>query len=156
MAEKKRRGHHEGSVYFDVSRDRWVAAISVSPGKRKKFYFERKQDAIKKKNEALKDLELGTLATGEQRRLGEYLEDWLENVHKSKLRVGTYINYKKLMRYIVADLGDIWLQKLTPQQVQAFYAKKLDSKLSSKIVYNMHGVLHLECGALGAGVEKCL
>jgi hypothetical protein len=30
MAEKKRRGHHEGSVYFDTSRDRWVAAISVS------------------------------------------------------------------------------------------------------------------------------
>ncbi len=143
MAEKKRRGHHEGSVYFDTSRDRWVAAISVSPGKRKKFYFEKKQDAIKKKNEALKELERGTLATGEQRRLGEYLEDWLENVHKSKLRIGTYINYKKLIRYIVADLGDIWLQKLTPQQVQAFYAKKLDAKLSSKIVYNMHGVLHL-------------
>lgn len=143
MAKKKRRGHNEGSVYFDASRDRWVAAISVSPGKRKKFYFEKKQDAIKKKNEALKELERGTLATGEQRRLGEYLEDWLENVHKSKLRVGTYINYKKLIRYIVADLGDIWLQKLTPQQVQAFYAKKLDAKLSSKIVYNMHGVLHL-------------
>jgi integrase len=143
MAEKKRRGHNEGSVYFDASRDRWVAAISVSPGKRKKFYFEKKQDAIKKKNEALKELERGTLATGEQRRLGEYLEDWLENVHKSKLRVGTYINYKKLIRYIVADLGDIWLLKLTPQQVQTFYAKKLDAKLSSKIVYNMHGVLHL-------------
>lgn len=143
MAEKKRRGHHEGSVYFDASRDRWVAAISVSPGKRKKFYFEKKQDAIKKKNEALNELERGMLATGEQRRLGEYLEDWLENVHKSKLRVGTYINYKKLIKYIVADLGDIWLQKLTPQQVQAFYAKKLDAKLSSKIVYNMHGVLHL-------------
>jgi len=57
MAEKKRRGHHEGSVYFDASRDRWVAAISVSPGRRKKFYFEKKQDAIKKKNEALRDSE---------------------------------------------------------------------------------------------------
>jgi integrase len=72
MAERKRRGHNEGSVYFDASRDRWVAAISVSPGKRKKFYFEKKQDAIKKKNEALKELERGTLAIGEQRRLGEY------------------------------------------------------------------------------------
>lgn len=143
MSERKRRGHNEGSVYYDASRDRWVVAISVSPGKRKKFYFERKQDAIKKKNEALRELERGTLATGEQRKLGEYLEDWLENVHKSKLRIGTYINYKKLIRYIVADLGDIWLQKLTPQHVQAFYAKKLDAKLSSKIVYNIHGVLHL-------------
>ncbi len=143
MPEKKRRGHNEGSVYFDASRDRWVAAISISPGKRKKFYFEKKQDALKKKNEALRELERGTLATGTQRKLGEYLVDWLENVHKSKLRIGTYINYKKLIGYVVADLGDVWLQKLTPQRVQAFYSKKLDEKLSSKVVHDIHGVLHL-------------
>lgn len=143
MAEKKRRGHNEGSVYFDASRDRWVAAISIGPGKRKKFYFEKKQDAIKKKNEALRDLERGTLATGTQRKLGEYLVDWLDNVHKSKLRIGTYINYKKLIGYVAADLGDVWLQKLTPQRVQAFYAKKLEEGLSSKVVHDIHGVLHL-------------
>src|SRR5215469_14182988 len=123
MSERKRRGHHEGSVYFDASRDRWVAAISLSPGKRKKFYFGKKQDAIKKKNEALRELERGTLATGTQRKLGEYLVDWLENAHKGKLRIGTYVNYKKLIRYLVAGLGDVRLQKLTPEQVQAFYAK---------------------------------
>src|SRR5438132_13833042 len=105
MAEKKRRGHHEGSVYFDASRDRWVAAISISPGRRKKFYFEKKQDAIKKKNEASRELERGTLATGTQRRLGEYLAGWLENVHKSKLRIRTHINYKTLMGYVAADRG---------------------------------------------------
>src|SRR6266487_2109060 len=143
MTEKKRRGHHEGSVYFDASRDRWVAAISVSPGKRKKFYFEKKQDAIKKKNEALRELERGTLATGTQRKLGEYLVDWLDNVHKSKLRIGTYMNYKKLIGYMAANLGDVWLQKLTPQRVQAFYAKKLEEGLSSKVVHDIHGVLHL-------------
>ena len=143
MPEKKRRGHNEGSVYFDASRDRWVAAISISPGKRKKFYFEKKQDAIKKKNEALRELERGALATGTQRKLGEYIVDWLENVHKGKLRIGTYVNYKKLIKYIVTDLGDVWLQKLTPQRVQAFYAKKLEEGLSSKVVHDIHGVLHL-------------
>ncbi|GCF09327.1 site-specific integrase [Dictyobacter arantiisoli] len=140
---EKSRGHNEGSVYFDASRDRWVAAVSIAPGKRKKFYFEKKQDAIKKKNEALRELEKGTLATGTRQKLGEYLVDWLENVHKSKLRIGTYVNYKKLIGYVVADLGEIWLQKLTPQQVQAFYSKKLDGMLSSKVVHDIHGVLHL-------------
>ncbi len=48
------------------------------------------------------------------------LGDWLENVHKSKLRIGTYVNYKKLINYVIVDLGDIWLQKLTPQHVQTF------------------------------------
>jgi integrase len=143
MAEKKRRGHNEGSVYFDVSRDRWVAAVSIAPGKRKKFYFEKKQDAIRKKNEALRDLERGALVTGTQRRLGEYIVDWLENVHKEKLRIGTYVNYRKKVKYIVDGLGDVWLQKLTPEQVQGFLQKKLDEGLSSKTVHEIHGVLRV-------------
>jgi integrase len=138
-----RRGHNEGSVYFDTSRARWVAAISISPGKRKKFYFEKKQDALKKKNEALRELEQGTLATGSQRKLGEYLESWLEDVHRENLRISTYVKYKKLVKYIVADLGNVWLQKLTPEQVQKFYNKKRDDGLSSKTVHEIHGVLHL-------------
>jgi integrase len=143
MGEKKRRGHNEGSVYFDAGRNRWVAAVSISPGKRKKFYFEKKQDAVKKKNEALRELEQGTLATGKQQKLGEYLQDWLENVHKSRLRISTYVNYKKQVGYVVTELGEVWLQKLTPQHVQAFYAKKLGEGLSSKVVHDIHGVLHL-------------
>ncbi len=45
---------------------------------------------------------------------------------------------------MVADLGEIWLQKLTAQQVQRFYAKKLqEDKLSTKTVHEIHEVLHL-------------
>jgi integrase len=149
MAEKKRRGHNEGSVYYEESRDRWVAAVSIGPGKRKKFYFKTKQEALKKKNEALRELEQGTLATGSQRKLKDYLEDWIENVHKDKLRISTYVKYKKLIKYIVADLGDVWLQKLTPEQVRRFYTKMSTKKdkggrgLSSKTIHEIHGVLHL-------------
>src|SRR5438270_14063909 len=139
----KRRGHHEGSVYFDKSKNRWVAAITVETGKRKKFYFEKKADALKKKNEALRELEQGTLAVGGQRKLGEFLMNWLENVHKENLRVSTYVKYRKLAKYIVDELGEVWLQKLTPEQVQQFYAKKRKDGLSSKTVHEIHGLLHL-------------
>ncbi len=143
MGKQTRRGHSEGTVYYEPERDRWVAQITYETGKRKKYRFKTKQEAIKKKNEVLRELERGTLATGAQRKLGEYLEDWLENTHKSKLRLSTYRTYKKLIRHIKADLGEIWLQKLTPQRVQAFYAKKLEEKLSTKFVHEIHGVLHL-------------
>ena len=143
MVEKKRRGHNEGSVYYDKDKERWVAAISIAPGKRKKFYFEKKQDAIRKKSEALRELEQGTLATGAQRKLGAYLEDWLENVQKSKLRIGSYVAYKKWVRYLVAGLGEVWLQKLTSEQLQDFLQKKLDEGLSSKTVHEIHGVLRV-------------
>jgi integrase len=140
---QKRRGHNEGSIYYVPERDRWIAEISIRPGKRKKFYCKSKQEAVRKRNEALRELERGTLATGTQKRLGEYLIDWLENVHKSKLRIGTYVNYKKHVRYIVEGLGDVWLQKLTPEHVQAFLQKKLDEGLSSKTVHEIHGVLRV-------------
>lgn len=143
MSKKDRRGHNEGSIYYDASKDRWVVEVTIETGQRKKFRFKTKQEAVRKKNEALREIEQGTIATGSQRRLGEYLEDWLENTHKSKLRLGTYINYKKLVGYVVAELGNVWLQKLTPQQVQKFYSKKLDGGLSSKVVHEIHGVLHL-------------
>ncbi len=53
------------------------------------------------------------------------------------------MKYKKLIRYIAADLGEVWLQKLTPEQVQRFYTKKRKDGLFSKTVHEIHGVLHL-------------
>lgn len=150
MAEKKsQRGHNEGSVYYWKERDRWVAEISLGPGKRKKFLFKSKAEALKRKNDALHELEQGTLATGPQRKLKDYLEDWIENVYKDNIRISTYVKYKKSIKYIVVELGDVWLQKLTPEQVRRFYTKmgKEKSKgglgLSSKTINNTHGVLHL-------------
>ncbi len=139
----QRRGHNEGSIYYAPDRDRWVVEVSVALGKRKKFYCKTKQEAVKKKNEVLRELEKGTLANGPQRKLKNYLEDWLENVHKDNIRISTYVKYKKLVKYIVTDLGEVWLQKLTPEQVQRFYAKKRKDGLSSKTVHEIHGVLHL-------------
>ena len=89
------RGHNEGSVYYWKERDRWVAEISMGPGKRKKIYCKTKQEALSKKNEGMRELKQGTLATGPQRKLKDYLEDWIENVHKDKLRISTYVKYKK-------------------------------------------------------------
>ena len=67
----------------------------------------------------------------------------MENTHKSKLRLGVYLNYRKHVKHIVAGLGDTWLQKLTPQQVQSFLTKKLADGLSPKYVREMLGVLRL-------------
>ncbi len=143
MTENKRRGHNEGSIYYVPERDRWVVEVSTGPGRRKKFYCKTKQEAVKKKADVLRELEKGTLAGGPQRKLKDYLEDWIENVHKNNIRISTYVKYKKLIKYIVADLGDVWLQKLTPEQVQRFYTKKREDGLSSKTIHEIHGVLHL-------------
>ncbi len=143
------RGHNEGSVYYWEARKRWVAEITTSLGKRKKYTFKTKQEAQKKKNDALRELEQGALATGPQQKIKDYLENWIENVHRDNVRISTYVKYKKHIKYIVAELGDVWLQKLAPEQVRRFYTKlsarkdKGGRELSSKTVYEVHGVLHL-------------
>ena len=141
--KKPHAGHKEGSVYYVEARDRWVVEITSGMGKRKKVYCRTKQEAIRKRNEMLRELERGALVTGPQRKLGEYVTDWLENVHKGKIRLSVYLNYKKHVKHIVAGLGNVWLQKLTPQQVQGFVSKKLEEGISPKYVREMLGVLRL-------------
>lgn len=149
MARSGRRARGEGSV-FQRKDGRWVVQLELGDGKRKQYYVKTEKEGIKKLRQAQNELEQGTLATGPQRKLRDYLEDWIENIHKDKLRISTYVKYKKLVGYIADDgLGDVWLQKLTPEQVRRFYTKMGTDKtkggkgLSTKTVHEIHGVLHL-------------
>lgn len=83
------------------------------------------------------------MVTGPDVKLGAYLEQWLEEVQKPKLRVSSYVKYKKLIySYIEPTLGNIQLRKLTPQHVQSLYTKLMRRKLTAKTVHSVHGLLH--------------
>ena len=113
-----RRGNGEGSIYRRKSDGRWVGSLSLPDGTRKVFYGKKQSEVIAKLDEAANDLRRGMLAVGSTTTLQEYLENWLENVHKSTIRLSTYLNYRKLLNnYLVPGLGKVKLQKLTPQQV---------------------------------------
>ena len=134
----------EQSGFYDISSDgRWVGSLSLPDGTRKVFYGKKQSEVIAKLDEAANDLRRGMLAVGSTTTLQEYLENWLENVHKPTIRLSTYLNYRKLLNnYLVPGLGKVKLQKLTPQQVQVFYSQKMSDGLAPKTVNNMHGVLH--------------
>src|SRR5437016_13075890 len=109
----KRRGHHEGSVWYEANQDRWVASVTISPGKRKRVSCKTKQEAIRAKNELLRKANEGMLPTNEDRKLKDYLPEWLETVQKDKVRTSTYGKYKKLMTYVIEGLGEYTVQKIT-------------------------------------------
>ncbi|HLI06628.1 MAG TPA: tyrosine-type recombinase/integrase [Ktedonobacteraceae bacterium] len=139
-----RRGNGEGSVYRRKSDGRWVASLSLPDGTRKVFYGKKQSEVIAKLDAAANDLRRGMLTIGSHTTVQEYLENWLEKVHKPTIRLSTYLNYSKLVKnYLVPGLGKIKLQKLTPQQVQSFYSQKLSDGLTAKTVNNIHGVLHV-------------
>ncbi len=96
MPRSKRRARGEGSVYQRKD-GRWVVQLELGDGKRKFFYVKSEKEGIKKLRQAQHELEQGTLATGPQQKLKDYLEDWIEHVHKDKLRISTYVKYKRLV-----------------------------------------------------------
>jgi integrase len=138
-----KRGNGEGSIYRRKSDGRWVGSLSLPDGTRKVFYGKKQSEVIAKLDEAANDLRRGMLAVGSNTTLQEFLENWLENVHKPTIRLSTYLNYRKLLKnYLVPGLGKVKIHKLTPQQVQAFYSQKISEGLAPKTVNNIHGILH--------------
>jgi integrase len=142
MARQKRHGHREGSIYLRKD-GRWVAEITLEDGNRKQFYRKTRKEAFEALQKALHEQKQGILATGPQQTMKQYLDDWLENVHKPTLRDNSYILYRMLIsKHILPAIGHIQLQKLSPQQVQALYARKLQEGYAASTVRAIHRLLH--------------
>lgn len=142
MAKQKRRGHGEGTVFLRKD-GRWQASFIDNNGKRRYFYGLKQSEAIEKMRRAQEENRKGTLAKSTQQKLGEYLDQWLEMVHKQKIRVSSYVQYRMALdRHIIPLLGNIQLQKLTPQDIQNLYARKQKEGLRPASILIMHTVLH--------------
>jgi integrase len=82
--------------------------------------------------------------------LEEYLATWLASI-KHKVKPASFIRYEQVVRlHLIPGLGTIALAKLTAQQVQAFYAKRLDAGVTMSGVRSTHILLH---AALDAAVR---
>ena len=142
MTKPRRRAKGEGSIYQRKD-GRYVAEMTLEDGKRKQFYGKTQKEALEKLRKAQREQEQGILATGPQQTVKQFLEYWLEDVHKLKVRPGTYEVYRTVLdNHLIPVLGHIKLQKLTTQQVQTLYAKKLKEGLSSQRVQTIRAVLH--------------
>lgn len=111
---KPRRSPGDGSV-FQRKDKRWVVQIELEDRKRKTYYVKSKQEGRAKLKELQRQMEQGTLVTGPQQAVKQYLEYWLEEVHKPNIKTSSYVKYRKLIQgYIIPALGEIKLEKLTP------------------------------------------
>lgn len=142
--QKRRKRVHSGGSVYPRSDGRWAADFIVEEtGKRKTLYARTETEAIEKRQQALFEQKQGKLVTGPKQKLGDYLDQWLEDVHKPAIRASSYVKYRlALDKHIIPDLGQIALQKLTPDHIQSFYAKKLKEGLKPQTVHVYHAILH--------------
>ena len=137
-----RRKHGEGTV-FQRKDGRYVAQVRLENGKKKQGYYKTQKEANVALRKMLHEQEQGTLVTGPNQTLKVYLDQWLEQVHKPAIRTSTYYMYRTILdKHIIPTLGHIRLQRLTPQQVQAFYAGKVEDGFGFHWVKKFHIVLH--------------
>jgi integrase len=141
--KKKHRKNGEGTL-FKRKDGLWQASFVPENGKRLYFYGKTQAEALEKLRKAQQEEQKGILATGPKQRLGDYLIQWLEATHKPPMaRHTTYTQYRSMIhKHLAPNLGNVFLHKLTVQQLQAFYARKLQEGLKPNSISVIHAVLH--------------
>ncbi|MGB9791495.1 MAG: N-terminal phage integrase SAM-like domain-containing protein [Thermacetogeniaceae bacterium] len=120
---KHGRGHGEGTIY-KRSDGRWCAQATVhDPAtgrpKRVTFYGRTRQEVQEKLTKALYELQTGVFIEPSKVTLGEWLDIWLNNYKKLKVRKTTFGNYETMIRtYIKPALGNIPLKQIQPSTLQ--------------------------------------
>jgi integrase len=141
----KRRGNGEGSIY-KRNDGRWVGQYLVHTSEGPKYrylYGKTRREVDSKLTRAKADRDGGLIFDSGKLTLAEYMDRWLRDSARNRLRPKTYKDYEGLTRvHIVPALGRIKLKNLTSLQVQQFYATKLESGLSKRTVEYIHTVLH--------------
>ena len=137
----KRRGNNEGTIR-KRSDARWEGRVTLDDGKKKCFYGKTRQEVARRLAEALRDKEQGMPIVGERQTIKQFLLAWLESI-KPVVRPQTWVYYECFVRlHIIPILGKTTLSKLTAQQIQLLYSKKLKEGLSSSSVHHLHATLH--------------
>jgi len=140
-----KRGQNEGSIYKRAD-GRWAAAINLGYQdgklKRKTFYGTTQAEVKGKLVAALHDQQKGLPIPTERQTLAQFLDQWLADVAQPSVRPKTYRTYHDLIEHHIRPaLGKKQLVKLSPQDVQSFLNKKLQSGLSAKTVKHINDTL---------------
>lgn len=85
----------------------------------------------------------GTALPGKM-TVAEYMIYWLNTYKKRKLAYRTYESYKETIEKHIAEdeLGKKPFDRVTPDDIQKYYNRKLDSGLSGTTVLYHHHILH--------------
>jgi integrase len=143
---RKRRGRIEGSIYFREADGRWIGSISLGydgSGKRKRraVYGATKQEAQEKLRRLQSQASTGQLTDTSRVTVGQYLDRWLQNTAKNKVRSSTHARYEALARvHLKPILGGVQLAKLAPVHIEECYAE-MERKGASAWTRKMAGTL---------------
>lgn len=156
-----RRGNNEGSIRLHHD-GRWEARYTTPDGKRRSIMGKTRAEVAQKLTQALHDVGKGIPVLDERQTVKHYLTTWYEAM-KPQVRSSSYRRYGDYVHtHLIPGIGHIGLTKLTPQQLQVFYTKKVAEGLSPTTVHAIHSMLHralkdaLQMGLVNRNVTEML
>lgn len=135
---------------------RWLVTVYKGAAGGKREYVSHTVKGSRKKAETklramLGEKDEGRLTRSDHRPVGEYLDWWIANVVKPRVRLSTFESYKLVVEtYLKPELGAVRLDKLTTLQVQALVRTLSDRGLKARTVRYAFSVLN---GALRKAVK---
>ena len=161
----KKRANGEGSIRKRKDgrwEGRYTAGHDPTTGKTiYKNVLGKTQAEVKEKlKKAIEEAGKLDIARAGQYTVGQWLDLWLENYAKLKVRPSSYQTYQGFIKnHVKPSIGDIPLSKLTTMDLQQLYKKLLESGrvdrveakskpkgLSAKTVRNIHQMISSACG----------
>jgi integrase len=125
----------------------WQIVIDVGTKEQRQqkvFTFRGTKPEARAEEARLKAMyKMGTSLPGKM-TVSEYMLYWLNTYKKRKLAVRTYESYKETIEVHIAedDLGKKLFDRVTPDDIQKYYNRKLDKGLSGTSVLYHHRILH--------------
>jgi integrase len=126
----KKRGNNEGTITRRKD-GRWEAQVFLGrdavTGKPKRvcFYGKTRQEVSNKRDKALHDIHQGTFVEPHKLLLGKWLDTWLQQYKRPKIRAITYDTYAMILqRHLKPALGHLALRDIRPEHLQRYYNEK--------------------------------
>lgn len=136
-----RRRNGEGSI-FRRKDGRWIASLTDDVGRRRQVTADTPERARQKLTELLSQRDRGLLMPSSDLTVGEYLNRWLVDLAKPRLRPSSFATYQNDVRRIEPLIGRIKLAELKPATLQAAYGRLEASGLSPRSVGRVHTTVH--------------
>jgi integrase len=129
----------------------WLIRIylGTDPETGKRRYFNHTVHGTKKKaqqylTQKLGEKDRGTFVEPARMSVDAYLDRWLEDSARPRLRRRTFEDYKWLLKaYVRPVLGSSRLDQVQPLDVQSLYNKMRERGLSGRTVHVTHNVVRL-------------
>ena len=143
MATSVRRGHGEGSIYWDEANGTWVGAISLgwradSKRIRRKVTGRTKTEVREKLKQVKAEAEAG-LKTSASYTLSKALDDWAAEA-LGGLADKTVRSHVDLFRPVTMLIGNVPLRDLTAHDVRQALVKLAETRLT-RTMASTHNVL---------------